>query len=314
MTAILLVTGASGQLGRNVIKHLLDTFKVPAARIIATTRTPANLADLAARGVTIRAADFDDTASLPKTFDGADRALVISTNELVIKGKRREQQMAAVAAARQAGVGHLLYTSLPNPEPGSPVIFAPDHYDTEQAIKASGIPYTIFRNGWYDENLFMGLPQVLASGHWYTSSGEGRISYCARDDMAAAIAGGLASADGESKTYTLTGPQAYTTAEVAALVTEVTGKPIEVVQLSDEALTEGMKAAGLPEGIARLLVSFDAATRAGGLGMVTDSVEKLSGRKSVPLKRFWRRTRRPWLVDPRGGEPGQVSRRPISMP
>jgi len=286
MTATLLVTGASGHLGRSVVNHLLDTFKVPAARIIATTRTPASLADLAARGVTIRAADFDDQASLAKAFAGADRVLVISTNELAIQGKRREQQLAAVAAAKQAGVAHLHYTSMPNTEPGSPVLFAPDHYDTEQAIKASGIPYTIFRNGWYDENLFMSLPQTLASGHWYTSAGDGRISYCARDDMAAAIAAGLASDASESKTYTLTGPKAYTVSEVAALATEVTGKPIQVIQLSDEALTEGIKAAGLPEPIARLLVSFDAATRVGGLGMVTDSVEKLSGRKSVSLKQF----------------------------
>ncbi|MEW6633233.1 MAG: SDR family oxidoreductase [Pseudomonadota bacterium] len=286
MTENLLVTGASGQLGRGVINHLLDTFKVPADRIIATTRTPANLADLAALGVTIREADFDDTASLAKAFAGASRVLIISTNELAIQGKRREQQLAAVAAATQAGVGHLLYTSLPDPEPGSPILFAPDHYDTEQAIKATGIPFTFFRDSWYDENLFMSLPHTLESGHWYTSAGDGRISYCARDDMAAAIAGGLVSASDQSVTYTLTGPKAYTVAEVAALVTEVTGKPIEVVQLSDEALTEGMKAAGLPEPIARLLVSFDAATRAGRLGMVTDSVEKLSGRKSVSLKQF----------------------------
>lgn len=286
MTATLLVTGASGQLGRSVIRHLLDTSKVPANRIIATTRTPANLADLAARGVVVRAADFNDPQSLAKAFAGADRALLISTNELEVQGKRREQQLAAVEAARQAGVGHLLYTSMPDPEPGSPIHFAPDHYDTEQSIKASGIPYTIFRNCWYDENLFMALPQVLASGQWYTSAGDGRISYGTRDDMAAAIAAGLATDDHESATYTLTGPKAYTTAEVAALVTEVTGKPIQVIQLSDEALTEGMKAAGLPESFARLLVSFDATTRRGGLGMVTDAVEKLSGRKSLPLKQF----------------------------
>jgi NAD(P)H dehydrogenase (quinone) len=286
MPKTLLVTGASGQLGRGVINHLLDSLKVPANRIIATTRTPANLADLAARGVTVRAADFDDQASLAKAFAGADRALIISTNEVEVRGKRREQQLAAVAAAKQAGVGHLLYTSMPNPEPSSPVVFAPDHYDTEQAIKASGIPYTIFRNGWYDENLFMALPQILASGQWYTSAGDGAISYGTRDDYAAAIAAGLASDTSESTTYTLTGPKAYTTAEVAAFVTEVTAKPIQVIQLSDEALTEGMKSAGLPESLAKVLVSFDVAARAGDLAMVTDAVEKLSGRKSVPLEQF----------------------------
>jgi NAD(P)H dehydrogenase (quinone) len=286
MPKTLLVTGASGQLGRGVINHLLDSLKVPANRIIATTRTPANLADLAARGVTVRAADFDDQASLAKAFAGADRALIISTNEVEVRGKRREQQLAAVVAASQAGVGHLLYTSMPNPEPGSPVVFAPDHYDTEQAIKASGIPYTIFRNGWYDENLFMALPQILASGQWYTSAGDGAISYGTRDDYAAAIAAGLASDTSESTTYTLTGPKAYTTAEVAAFVTEVTAKPIQVIQLSDEALTEGMKSAGLPESLAKVLVSFDVAARVGDLAMVTDAVEKLSGRKSVPLEQF----------------------------
>jgi NAD(P)H dehydrogenase (quinone) len=286
MTATLLVTGASGHLGRSVINHLLDTYKVPPAQIIATTRTPATLADLAARGVTIREADFDDAASLANAFAGADRVLVISTSELAVQGKRRAQQLAAVAAAKQAGAAHIHYTSMPNPEPGSPVLFAPDHYDTEQAIKASGIPYTIFRNSWYDENLFMAMPQILASGQWYTSAGDGAISYGARDDYAAAIAAGLASDASESTTYTLTGPKAYTMAEVAALVTKVTGKPIQIVQLSDEALTEGMKAAGLPEPVARLLVSFDAATRAGGLGMVTDAVEKLSGRKSMSLEQF----------------------------
>ena len=286
MTETLLVTGASGQLGRAVIRHLLDARKVAPARIIATTRNPENLADLAALGITVRAADFDDQTSLAKAFAGADRVLIISTNELAIQGKRREQQLAAVAAASKAGVGHLLYTSMPDPEPGSPVVFAPDHYDTEQAIKASGIPYTFFRNGWYDENLFMGLPHVLASGHWYTSAGDGAISFGARDDYAAAIAAGLASDKRESAIYTLTGPKAYSTAEVAALVTEVTGKPIEVVQLSDGALAEGLKGAGMPDWLVKALVSFDAVTRIGGLGMVTDAVEKLSGRKSQTLKQF----------------------------
>jgi NAD(P)H dehydrogenase (quinone) len=287
MSKTLLVTGASGQLGRGVINHLLDTFKVPAPQIIAATRTPANLADLAARGVVVRAADFNDRTSLENAFQGVDRVLIISTSEMDLKdGRRLKQHETAVAAAKKAAVGHLLYTSMPNPEPVSPVLFANDHYGTEQAIKASGIAYTIFRNGWYQENLFMALPQAIASGHWYTSAGEGRIAHGARDDMAAAIAGGLAAVSNESMTYTLTGPHAYTTAEVAALVSEVTGKPLDVVQVSDEALTEGVKAAGIPEDFARIIVSFDANTRAGRIAMVTDAVETLSGRKSKTLKQF----------------------------
>ncbi|MER9351519.1 SDR family oxidoreductase [Mesorhizobium sp. M0227] len=287
MTETLLVTGASGQLGRGVINHLLDTFKVPAARIIAATRNPENLTGLAARGVITRAADFDDTLSLEAAFKGADRVLIISTGEIdLLHGKRLRQHENAVAAGKKAGVSHLLYTSMPNPEPVSPVLFANDHYGTEQAIKASGIPYTIFRNGWYQENLFMALPHAIASGKWYTSAGDGRMAHGARDDMAAAIAAGLVTVSNESKTYTLTGPQAYTTAEIAALVSEVTGKPLDVVQVPDEALTEGVKAAGVPEDFARIIVSFDANTRSGRIAMVTDAVETLSGRKSKTLKQF----------------------------
>ncbi|MDX8453989.1 SDR family oxidoreductase [Mesorhizobium sp. VK9D] len=287
MTETLLVTGASGQLGRAVINHLLDAQKIAPASIIAATRNPENLADLAARGVVVRAADFNDRASLEKAFEGADRVLIISTGDLDLKtGRRLKQHETAVAAAKAAGVSHLLYTSMPNPEPGSPVLFAGDHYGTEQAIKASGIAYTIFRNGWYQENLFMALPHAIAAGKWYTSAADGRIAHGARDDMAAAIAAGLASGTKESRIYTLTGPQAYTVGEIAALVSEVTGKPLEVIQLPDEALTEGVKAAGVPEDFARIIVSFDANTRAGRISEVTDAVERLSGRKSRTLKQF----------------------------
>ncbi|AZO23018.1 MULTISPECIES: SDR family oxidoreductase [unclassified Mesorhizobium] len=287
MTETLLVTGASGHLGRAVINHLLDAQKVAPANIVATTRNPENLADLAALGVVVRAADFDDPASLENAFKGADRVLIVSTGELDLRSDRRlRQHQAAVAAAKAAGVSHLLYTSMPNPEPISPVLFAGDHYGTEQAIKASGIPHTIFRNSWYQENLFLALPHAISSGKWYSSAADGRIAHGARDDMAAAIAAGLASGSKESQIYTLTGPQAYTTKEIAALVSEVTGKPLEVIQVPDEALTEGVKAAGLPEDFARIIVSFDANTRSGRIGMVTDTVETLSGRKPQTLKQF----------------------------
>ncbi|CDX29821.1 NAD(P)H:quinone oxidoreductase [Mesorhizobium plurifarium] len=287
MTETLLVTGASGQLGRAVINHLLGAQKIAPSSIIATTRDPENLADLAALGIAVRAADFNDRTSLEKAFAGADRVLIISTGDLDLKtGRRLKQHQAAVAAAEAAGVSHLLYTSMPNPEPGSPVLFAGDHHGTEQAIKASGIPYTIFRNGWYQENLFMSLPHAISAGKWYSSAADGRIAHGARDDMAAAIAAGLASGSKESRIYTLTGPQAYTTNEIAALVSEVTGKPLEVIQLPDDALTEGVKAAGVPEDFARIIVSFDANTRAGRIAEVTDAVEKLSGRKPRTLKQF----------------------------
>ncbi len=287
MTETILITGAAGQLGRGVIHHLLESQKVAADKIIAATRNPENLADLARQGVSVRQADFNDGASLTKAFAGAGKLLIVSTGELDFTGgKRLRQHEAAVAAAKQAGVAHIAYTSMPNPEPVSPILFANDHYGTEQAIKATGLPYTIFRNGWYQENLFMSLPAALATGKWYTSAGDGRVAHGARDDMAAAIAGRLASNPQDSATFTLTGSEAKTIAEIAALASEVTGRQIEVVQLSDEALEQGLKAAGVPEAFAPLFVSFDANTRSGRIAIVTDAIEKLSGRKPRSLRNF----------------------------
>ena len=172
MSETLLVTGATGQLGKLVLDQLLGSGVEP-ARIIATSRETAKLADYAAKGVKTRAADFDDPASLESAFAGADRILIISTDALDQPGKRLKQHLAAVAAAKKAGAKHILYTSMPSPET-SVIPFAPDHLGTENAIKATGIPYTILRNGWYMENLFMALPHALETGQWYSSSGEGR--------------------------------------------------------------------------------------------------------------------------------------------
>lgn len=284
MTDTILVTGASGQLGGRVIHHLLETQKVDPVRLIAVTRDPAKLADLAARGVTVRAGDFKDPASLAKAFEGAQKLLVISGADI---GQRLAQHKAAVDAAVKAGVKRLSYTSMPNPEPGNSVIFAPEHYGTEQAIKETGLPYTIFRNGWYQENLLMSLPQALASGQWYTAAGQGRLAHIARDDIAAAIAAALTSEEGDSVTYTLTGSEALTTDEIAARASKALGKPLQVVHLTDEQLAEGMKAAGVPEPYIPMLVSFDTNTREGGIDIVTGEVEKLSGRAPTPIETFF---------------------------
>ena len=145
MTDTLLVTGASGQLGRLVLDNLIASGKVAPASIIATTRNVEKLSDYAAKGVSVRAADFDDPASLDAAFAGADKILIISTDELGVPGKRLAQHKVAVAAAQKAGAKHILYTSMPQPD-DSLVTFAPDHLGTEEAIKATGIPYTIQRD------------------------------------------------------------------------------------------------------------------------------------------------------------------------
>jgi len=286
MSDTLLVTGAGGQLGRRVIHHLLETRKVPAANIVAATRDTTKLQDVASKGVVVRKADFDDPASLDSAFAGVDRLLIISTDAVGVPGKRIMQHEAAVSAAARAGVKRIFYTSMPNPEPGSPILFAGDHYGTEQAIKATGLPYTIFRNGWYMENLFMSLPQVIATGQWYTSAGDGRIAHVAREDVAKAIAGGLVDTTGESLTYTLTGQRSFTTDEIAGQLSEVMGKPIAVAHLTDEQLAAGMAAAGVPAPVIPLFVSFDTNTRAGRIDMVTDAVARLSSAEPTTLRSF----------------------------
>lgn len=284
MSDTILVTGAAGHLGRLIIGNLLDTQKVPASRIVAGTRDPSKIADLAARGVATRKVDFDDTAALPAAFAGVGTLLIISTDALDGAGTRARQHANAVAAAAKAGVGAIAYTSIPNAET-SDVLFAPDHLGTETAIKATGLPYTIFRNSWYSQNLFMSLPQALKSGQWYTSAGEGKTAYLTREDIAAAIAGGIVK-KAENRIYTLTGQVGYSNDEIAALATKATGKPIAVVHLTDEQLAGGMKAAGVPEAIIPVLVSFDTATRNGGLGTVTDDAATLAGRPLVTLEAF----------------------------
>ena len=285
MTDTILVTGASGQLGRLVLDNLLASGKVAPADIIATTRNVGKLSDYAAKGVSVRAADFDDPASLDAAFAGADKILIISTDELGVPGKRLAQHKVAVAAAKKAGTKHILYTSIPQPE-DSLVTFAPDHLGTEEAIKATGIPHTILRDGWYAENLFMSLPHALQTGSWYTSTGQGKIAHITRADTAAAIAGAVLKAGTESNIYTLTGTKSRTAEEIATIVSAATGKPLAVVHVTDAQLAEGLKGAGLPEAFIPTIVSFDANTREGKIASVTNDAETLSGRKPASFEDF----------------------------
>jgi NAD(P)H dehydrogenase (quinone) len=282
--ATLLVTGASGQLGRRVIAHLLQTHKVAPQRIIATTRKPETLADLAAQGIVVRQADFEDAASLATAFAGADRLLLISTDALDRPGRRLEQHLNAVNAAAKAGVKHVVYTSMPRPEAGSPIPFAPDHLGTEQALAASPMSWTVLRHSWYAENLTLSLPAALASGHWYSAAGDGATAYVSREDCARADAAALASTDTARSTLNITGPQALTTAQIAALVTEVLGKPLQVVPVSAEQLAQGMAAAGVPGFLVPLMVSFDLNAAAGRVAGVSNDVQRLTGTTAQPLK------------------------------
>lgn len=272
----LLVTGASGHFGRIAVEELLAR---GATKIIAGTRDPSKLSDLAAKGVEVRKVDFDDAASLATAFSGVERVLMVSTDGI---GKRVAQQTAAVEAAKAAGVKHIVYTSAPFARPNADAGLGPEHFWTEVAIAASGLGFTILRNNMYAENNLMDGPQAAKSGQLFGLIGDRGTSYVSRADAAAAAAGALLSADGNS-IEDITGPVAVTNEERAKLLTALTGKPVTVIPLTPADLTGGMVAAGIPEGFAQALVAFQRDAASGHESVVTDAVERYAGRKPKAL-------------------------------
>lgn len=277
--ASLLVTGASGHLGRSAVEELLAR---GASKVIAGTRDPAKLADLAERGVEIRKVDFNDPAGLPAAFAGVDRLLIVSTDGI---GTRIAQQTAAVEAAKTAGVKHIVYTSAPAARPNADAGLNPEHFWTEVAIAASGLDFTILRNHMYAENNLMSLPQAVASGQLYGLIGDRGTSYVTRADTARTAAGALLSAQGKA-IEDVTGPAPVTNIERARIASDLTGRPVAVVTLSPADLKAGMIAAGLPEGFAEALTAFERDAVSGHHGVVTDVVERYSGRRPEALADF----------------------------
>lgn len=278
----LFVTGASGHLGRRVLEILLEK---GGNKIVAGTRKPEKLADMAARGVVVRQADFEDPKGLETALAGADRVLIISTDAIDRPGRRLAQHQSAVAAAVRAGVKHAVYTSMPNPET-SPVVFAPDHLGTEQALKTSGMSCTIVRNCWYTEFLVPSLTQAVASGTLTAATGEGGAPYVTREDCAQAAAAALASSETTNITWNITGPDLVTYSDLAKLASELTGRPVAYVPVTPEERTAQLIAAGTPEFIAKLLVSSQMAIAQGKMGTPTTAVKELTGQNPMSVRGF----------------------------
>lgn len=275
----LLVTGAAGQFGRIAVEELLAR---GATKVVAGTRDPAKLADLAARGVTVRKVDFDDAASLASGFADVDRALIISTDGI---GKRVAQQTAAVAAAQAAGVKHIVYTSAPAPRPNTDAGLAGEHFWTEVAISQSGLDFTILRDHMYAENNLMNAAHEVASGQLFGLIGDRGAAYVTRADAARTAAGALLTAEGKT-ILDVTGPAPVTNVERAALYAQVSGKPVASIAITPAELTAGMVAAGLPEAYAKALVAFQVDAVIGYHAVVTDVVERFSGRKPTTFADF----------------------------
>ena len=279
----LLVTGAGGQLGRRVVELLLES---GASRVIAATRNPAKLAPLAARGVELRRADFDDAGSLAAAFAGADRLLLVSTDVLNRPGVRLAQHRAAVNAAVAAGVKHVVYTSAPAPQPVPGGSLIDDHFWTEQALAASGLDWTILRDSLYADLLLMSLPHAVQTGQLFSATAGAGRSYVTREDCARAAAAVLASPPSGRRIFDVTGPAAVTQDEVAALAGELAGRKIQHIDLSPDDLRQGLTAAGMPPFLVDALAGFDAAAAQGYHAIVTPTVKDLTGRAPMSVRAF----------------------------
>ncbi|USX24937.1 NmrA family NAD(P)-binding protein [Oxalobacteraceae bacterium OTU3CINTB1] len=274
---MIIVTGATGQLGRLVIASLLKTTR--AAQIVAAVRDVAKAADLAAQGVQVRRADYNDAASLDNAFVGATKVLLISSSEV---GQRVPQHRAVIDAAARAKAGLFVYTSVLRAD-SSQLGLAAEHRETEALIRASGLAYSLLRNGWYVENYTAGLAGALAHGALAGAAGEGRIAAAARADYADAAAAVLSSAGPVEQVYELAGDTAFTLADLAAELSRQAGKQVPFHNLPQQEYREMLIGVGLPPPVADLIADSDAAAAKGALDDGGHALSKLIGRPTITL-------------------------------
>ncbi|MDD9728791.1 SDR family oxidoreductase [Mameliella sp. AT18] len=273
-----LVTGASGQLGQRVVDHLRNL--VPAEDIIALVRSNSAQEAFEAKGIATRTGDYEDLESLSQAFDGVDRLLLISSSEV---GKRADQHRNVLEAARDAGVGFVAYTSILNADSGG-MALAQEHNATEAALRESGLPHAILRNGWYSENIAGTAPQALEMGQHFGAAGDGRFATASRQDFAEAAAVVLAGEGHEGKTYELAGDTDFSLSDYAALLSDVSGKPVTYVNLDEASYTGALVGAGLPEGFAAILADSDARAASGALTTQSRDLSRLIGRPTTPMR------------------------------
>ncbi|MBW8806251.1 MAG: hypothetical protein AUG49_21845 [Catenulispora sp. 13_1_20CM_3_70_7] len=273
------ITAAGGHLGRLIVEDLLGR-GVPAEQIRAVVRTPEKVQDLAERGVQVVRGDYTDGAGLAEALRGADKWIFISS--LGPDEERLRQHLIAAEAGKEAGVGHVIYTSIPNAET-NPIGFASVHKNTEIAVQETGLPYTFLRNNWYWENLTASLPVAVEHGAIIGSVGEGLIAYAGRADYAAAAAAVATTEGHEGKVYELTGDRAFSSAEIAAEVSRQTGKEIAAVNLDPDVYRTTLEGFGLPAYLAAGLADADVQIAGGALAQVTDTLRTLIGRPTTTV-------------------------------
>lgn len=274
---MLVITGASGQLGRLVINELLKT--QPAEKLVALVRDPAKAQDLSNQGVVVRKADYTDPASLNAALKGATRVLLISSSEV---GQRAVQHQNVIDAAKAAGVELLAYTSILRADT-SPLALAAEHRQTEAALQASGLPHALLRNGWYTENYTGSARSSIEHGGVAGCAGDGRIAAATRADYAAAAAKVLTGANQAGKVYELAGDTSFTLTELAAEYARQAGKALGYKNLSEAEFTALLVNVGLPEGFAAILADSEAGAAKGALFDDGKQLSQLIGRPTTPL-------------------------------
>ncbi|MDO9409165.1 SDR family oxidoreductase [Patulibacter sp.] len=271
------VTAATGQLGRLVVDALLERGVDPAS-IVAAVRTPDNAQDLAARGVQVREADYTKPDTLKAAFQGVDRVLLISSSEV---GQRAAQHANAIAAAEDAGVELLAYTSVLQADTTT-MLLAAEHQETERRLAQATVPVALLRNGWYTEN-YTGQLEVTLEHGVVGSAGEGRVAPAPRRDFAEAAAAVLTGEGHAGRTYELAGDEALTLTEIAALIGEATGKDVGYTDLPVEAYTEVLSKAGLPAPVDGVIADSSAAIGRGELTTDSGDLARLIGRPTTPV-------------------------------
>jgi len=272
------VTGATGQLGRLTVEALLRR-GVPAPDIVATGRDITAIKDLADRGVVVRQADFADAGSLATAFAGADRLLLISTTTV---DERIGNHRRAIDAALAAGVSLVAYTSMSHADTAT-TILASTHRATEEDLRERGAPSVLLRNSWYLENYTSQLPLILQNGAVIGAAGQGKASAASRADYAEAAAAVLTTEGHAGAVYELGGDEAFTLTELAAAISAAAGKQITYTDLPADRLVQALTDAGLPAELAEVLADTDLGLSRGELFTGSGDLRRLIGRPTTPL-------------------------------
>jgi NAD(P)H dehydrogenase (quinone) len=272
------VTGATGHLGRLIIQSLIARGTSP-AEIVAVVRSPEKAVDLSALGVEVREGDYDRPETLVTAFAGIDRLVFVSASTM---GVRVQQHRNAIEAAKAAGVGQIIYTSILKADT-SPTLLAQEHRETEEMIRASGIPFVFLRNGGYTENYEHGREGSIQHGALIGSAGSGQINAAERADYAEAAAV-VAAGDGhEGAVYELAGDTGFTMDELAAELTRQAGKPVVYHDMPVDEYAKTLAGFGIPELYAKTLADADGAIPAGMLQDDSRTLSRLIGRPTAPM-------------------------------